>query len=569
MMPRKRRNTVVQPVADQLMGGVQIFRTGLYGRLSVLNNGKPDGDSLESQISLMEEYVSKRPYLHYVKLYQDNGYTGTNFSRPAWDELLRDVKAGKINCIVVKDLSRLGRNYIEAGEFLEKECPQLGIRFISINDDYDSLSLNSTEELTAALKNIINDYYAKDISRKSCSALAIKRHKGEYVGSYAPYGYQKDPADKNHLLIDPVTAPVVRQIYEWRAAGDGYGMIARRLNEQGIPSPGRYRYEQGIITNNNKKGSKLLWNRHVLTDILKDPVYIGHLAQGKCRASLYQGIPAHTVPKTEWEVSRHTHDVLLPNDLFQAVQCFNERQSAVYSAQYGKYADLPKETNPYRDRLVCADCGAQLKLRRSFSIDRKQVYYSYLCPTYEEHRELGCTKKSIRSHALDAAVLSAAKVQMKLFLDAGTILSALNAKRQSPREAMTGEDRYASMERQIARKESLCASLYADWKSGILTYEEYCFAKERYTRETAALKQQLNEFKSMAPHASEQIGIAARWAEKLQAYQDAESVTEELVDAMISYIRLNSDGEVTIQFSFEQERQMIERELKRLREGAA
>ena len=568
-MPRKRKNIAVQPKADQLMDGVQIFRTGLYGRLSVLNNGKPDGDSLESQISLMEEYVSKRPYLHYVKLYQDNGYTGTNFSRPAWDELLRDIKTGKINCIVVKDLSRLGRNYIEAGEFLEKECPRLGIRFISINDGYDSLSLNSTEELTAALKNIINDYYAKDISRKSCSALAIKRHKGEYVGSYAPYGYQKDPADKNHLLIDPVAAPFVRQIYEWRAAGDGYGTIARRLNEQGIPSPGRYRYEQGIITNNNKKGSRLLWNRHVLTDLLKDPVYIGHLVQGKCRASLYQGVPAHIVPEAEWEVSHHTHDALLPDDLFQAVQRFNERQSAAYSAQYGKYADLPKETNPYRDRLVCADCGAQLKLRRSFSTDRKQVYYSYFCPTYEEHRELGCTKKSIRSHALDAAVLSAAKVQMKLFLDAGAILSALNAKRQGLRKEAAGEDRSTTMERQVARKESLCASLYADWKGGILTYEEYCFAKEQYTREIAVLKQQLNELKSMASHVSEQVGMAVRWARKLQAYQDTGSVTKELVEAMISRIQLNSDGEITIQFTFEQEQQMIEQELKRLREGAA
>lgn len=568
-MPRKRKNIAVQPKADQLMDGVQIFRTGLYGRLSVLNNGKPDGDSLESQISLMEEYVSKRPYLHYVKLYQDNGYTGTNFSRPAWDELLRDIKTGKINCIVVKDLSRLGRNYIEAGEFLEKECPRLGIRFISINDGYDSLSLNSTEELTAALKNIINDYYAKDISRKSCSALAIKRHKGEYVGSYAPYGYQKDPADKNHLLIDPVAAPFVRQIYEWRAAGDGYGTIARRLNEQGVPSPGRYRYEQGIITNNNKKGSKLLWNRHVLTDLLKDPVYIGHLVQGKCRASLYQGVPAHIVPETEWEVSHHTHDALLPDDLFQAVQRFNERQSAAYSAQYGKYADLPKEINPYRERLVCADCGARLKLCRSFSTDRKQVYYSYLCPTYEEHRELGCTKKSIRSHALDAAVLSAAKVQMKLFLDAGAILSALNAKRQGLRKEAAGEDRSTTMERQIARKESLCASLYADWKGGILTYEEYCFAKEQYTREIAVLKQQLNELKSMASHVSEQVGMAVRWARKLQAYQDTGSVTKELVEAMISRIQLNSDGEITIQFTFEQEQQIIEQELKRLREGAA
>ena len=197
-MARRRRKVDDQSAAHETLDGLQVFNAGLYGRLSVLDNGKLDGDSLETQISLMEEYVRQRPYLRRTKLYQDNGYTGTNFERPAWDELLGDVKSGKINCIVVKDLSRLGRNSIEAGEFLEKECPRLGVRFISINDGYDSASLNSTEELTAALKNIINDYYAKDISRKSCSALAIKRQNGEYIGSYAPYGYQKDPENKNH-----------------------------------------------------------------------------------------------------------------------------------------------------------------------------------------------------------------------------------------------------------------------------------------------------------------------------------------------------------------------------------
>ena len=155
-MARKRRKTDARTVERTPPDGPRVFDTGLYARLSVLDNGKPDGDSLETQISLMEEFVSRRPELRRAGLYQDNGYTGTNFRRPAWDALLRDVEAGRISCIVVKDLSRLGRNYLEAGGFLEKECPRLGVRFISINDGYDSARLDSSEELTAALKNIIN-----------------------------------------------------------------------------------------------------------------------------------------------------------------------------------------------------------------------------------------------------------------------------------------------------------------------------------------------------------------------------------------------------------------------------
>lgn len=568
-MARKRRKADTQAAVHEPLDGLQIFNAGLYGRLSVLDNGKLDGDSLETQISLMEEYVRQRPYLRRTKLYQDNGYTGTNFDRPAWDELLRDVKSGKINCIVVKDLSRLGRNYIEAGEFLEKECPRLGVRFISINDGYDSASLNSTEELTAALKNIINDYYAKDISRKSCSALAIKRQNGEYIGSYAPYGYQKDPANKNHLLIDPVTAPVVRQIYEWRAEGAGYGTITRRLNEQDIPSPGRYRFEQGIVTNNNKKGSKLLWNRHILSDILKNPVYIGHLVQGKCRASLYCGIPAHTVPKEEWEISYQTHEAILAEELFEAVQRFNEQQSAAYAANYGKCSHLPKETNPYRGKLICADCGAQMKLYRSLAKDRSRGYYSYLCPTYEEHRELRCTKKSIRSNALDAAVLSALKVQIALFLDAEKVLAGLVSMKQHTPMGDKRKAEYAAIERQLARKESLTASLYSDWKSGVLSYDEYRFAKARYTQELTTLKQQLNETGSVYEGSSEQMETAARWAERIRAYQDANQVTKELVEALIFRVCLDSNGEVSVQFSFEREQELLEQEIKRLKEGVA
>lgn len=226
-MARKKR-VHASPMRPEIQGALWV--AGLYGRLSVLDNGKVDGEPIESQIAIIEQYVAGHPELKIVERYIDNGYTGTNFDRPNWERMMADVKSGRINCIIVKDLSRLGRNYIETGRFLERICPKLGIRFISVNDNYDTAEIKSQDEFAASLKNIVNDYYAKDISLKSGSALKAKRQRGEYIGSYAPHGYLKDPSNKNHLIINPETAPVIQQIYQWRAEGLGYGTITRMLN---------------------------------------------------------------------------------------------------------------------------------------------------------------------------------------------------------------------------------------------------------------------------------------------------------------------------------------------------
>ena len=424
-MARKKR-VHASPMRPEIQGALWV--AGLYGRLSVLDNGKVDGEPIESQIAIIEQYVAGHPELKIVERYIDNGYTGTNFDRPNWERMMADVKSGRINCIIVKDLSRLGRNYIETGRFLERICPKLGIRFISVNDNYDTAEIKSQDEFAASLKNIVNDYYAKDISLKSGSALKAKRQRGEYIGSYAPHGYLKDPSNKNHLIINPETAPVIQQIYQWRAEGLGYGTITRMLNERGIPSPGRYRFEHGIVTNNNKKGSSLLWNRHALTDILRNIVYIGHLAQGKCTASLARGIPVHRTPESEWDIAYHTHDPIITEELFNQVQEINRSRADAYNANYGACSHLPKGDNPYRERLVCADCGTQMKLYRNLSKNHKKAYFTYICPTYEEHQELRCTKKTIRSNALDAMVLKTLKIQMELFCDAQQVLERLSKK---------------------------------------------------------------------------------------------------------------------------------------------
>lgn len=572
-MARKRKTSpakAAQHPSELSAPAMQIFDVGIYARLSVLDNGKPDSDSIESQVDIIERYISERPYLRAVKIYRDNGYTGTNFVRPAWEDLMDDIQSGKINCVIVKDLSRLGRNYTEAGSLLEKTFPQWGVRFISVNDGYDSATLTSSEELAAALKNIVNDYYAKDISRKACSSLAAKRKKGDYIGSYAPYGYQKDPENKNHLIVDPVTAPIVRQIYLWRAVGDGYGTITRKLNAQGIPSPGRYRYEQGIITNNNKKGSALLWNRHALTELLRNIAYIGHLAQGKCRASLHAGIPVHQTDKSEWDIAYNTHEPIIDEELFQAVQAINEEQSAIYKANYGKYSHLPKETNPYRKHLVCADCGTQLKLVRFIARGGEKGYYSYVCPTFEEHKELRCAcRKSIRSNLIDTAVLSALNAQLQLFSDSQKVLNKLLAKNEAIMEKKRENPELKRLEKELSSKESFSVSLYDDWKSGLLTLEEYTFAKEKYQRQLSTIKQQIQELMSVGGVTEQESSRLKDWEKKFRQFSNPEKVTQALVDAFISLIRVSEEGSVTIEFLFEEEKALLAREIERLRRDAA
>ena len=221
-MARTSRKNKEAAVSDET---IKIYRTAVYLRLSVEDNGKKEAESLENQRKLLVEYVASCPYLELAGVYSDNGFSGTDLERPEFQRMLKDVQEGKIDCIVVKDLSRLGRNYIEAGELLEKIFPFLNVRFIAVNDNYDSGSFGTEEILGATLKNVVNDLYAKDISRKICSALKMKRQKGEYIGSYAPYGYLKDPENKNHLIIDTDASFVVKEIFQLRAAGMGIGAI--------------------------------------------------------------------------------------------------------------------------------------------------------------------------------------------------------------------------------------------------------------------------------------------------------------------------------------------------------
>lgn len=566
--PAKRRQQATEiqvPAAEQFS---VIHKTAIYARLSREDNLN-QSDSIENQLSLLHDYVGNRPYLQLVGTYIDNGYTGTDFDRPEWQKLMEAVRSKEVDCIVVKDLSRLGRNYIETGEFLEKICPFFGIRFIAINDNFDTDTTEASGQLSVSLSNIINDYYAKDISRKVSSALRSKMENGEFIGSWEKYGYLKDENNKNQLIINPETAPVVKQIFLWRSEGMSYMGINKKLNDSGIPSPGQYKANRGIVTNNNQKDRVILWNKHMVTEILKDITYLGHLAQRKGSQCLYAGISYHRTEEQDWIVVENTHEPIIEQELFDKVQAINNAAAEKAKTNSGKYDHLPKAVNIYGKKFTCADCGSVIKLVRSFSTKKDKVYFTFKCPTYAEHGTRACNAKKMRKADLDEAVLSAMKAQLDLFVDMQDSLHRLLAMKKAMASQSQQKDEIKSLKKKLDHKKGLFSGLYRDLREGLITDEDYAQAREVILADIDRMEKQLSELEGTTTRFEEQLRGEKKWAELVRKYHNATEVTAEMVDVMIASMKMNEDSSLEITFNHMDEFKAIYDTIEILRKEVA
>ena len=355
-MARKSRKNIASPLPVQT-SGMKIWRAGLYVRLSVEDNGSR-GDSLETQQQIMEAHLALCPDIEIVEVYIDNGISGRTFERPAFQMMLADVETGKIDCVVVKDLSRLGRNAIDSGYYLEKYFPLHHVRFISVNDQYDSeCADNSGSQIALPLKNLMNEAYAADISRKVRTQQNQAMRAGEFVGSRPPYGYRKDPDNCHRLLVNEDTAPVVRQIFQWAADGTALNAIVKRLNETGVPTPSHYLASIGLISHEKLIGSGK-WQSRTVGKILADQVYTGDMVQGKTRSVRRKQSPT---PQEDWIVVQDTHEPLISRELFEQAQAARSKTAAKY-VQNEKASFTP---NIFRGRIFCGHCGKALHRQKS------------------------------------------------------------------------------------------------------------------------------------------------------------------------------------------------------------
>lgn len=453
-----------------------------YFRLSREDGDKAESDSIKNQKIMVRDYAAKNG-IKLLDEYVDDGFTGTNFNRPSFIRLWDDIKAGKINCIIVKDLSRLGRNYIEMGRYLTQWFPQFGVRVIAINDNYDSTDeQNVSNQIIVPFKNLINDAYCRDMSIKVRSQLDMKRRNGKFIGSFAVYGYEKDVNDHNKLVIDETAAKVVEMIFNMRL--DGYSTlgIVRKLTELGIPTPLEYKRLCGKNFNSGFR-SKLdsNWSATSVNRILRNETYTGTMVQGKHRKINYKVKKSIDVGSQDWIRVENTHDAIVPKELFDVVQKLMEKDTRV----------SPKEDSIYAlsGLIKCADCGQNL-VRRMTSKSGK-CYYYYYCTTYKNHK--GCTSHNISEKVLYDTVLSSIQSTLSFLSKAVDLITSMENR---PHDKIGLDLLNRQMEgqaREIERYSELKVKLYMDMTDGIIGKEEFKDINATFTAKIDRLNASLRE----------------------------------------------------------------------------
>ena len=380
--------------------------TAFYIRLSVEDN-KNRGNSIEHQQMLLKNFVAVNPEFHVVKTYIDNGKTGTNFERPAFQEMLQDIEAGKIQCVIVKDLSRLGRNYIDTGYYIQSYFPSYKVRFIALNENFDTEKEDSNNILLQVL-NMINESYALDTSKKIKEQAARDMRAGKFIGARPPYGYKKSPDDCHKLIVDEETAPVVKQIFQWVLEGISYDKIAVMLNEAGVMTPSHYMKKQGIISNQNLIGQGY-WQTFTIAKIVRSEIYTGDMVQGKSVTIQHKQIKTD---KKDWIIVGNTHEAIISKETFEkAQQCRIEIDKKSKSKN-----KIPYTENVLKGKIFCQCCGKNLNRGRKITKTKGEIYY-FFCITNWRIKKGNCEGVRINERKLFQKILSLFDEKRNLFLE--------------------------------------------------------------------------------------------------------------------------------------------------------
>ena len=507
---------------------METWNTAGYLRLSREDGDRAESDSIANQRKLLEQYLSAHPELNLIGFYQDDGYTGTNFDRPAFRRMEADIEAGKINCVLVKDLSRFGRDYIEMGRYLERVFPAQGVRFIAVNDHVDSQQ--GRYDMLLPMKNIFNTQYARDISDKVRSAIHTKQQRGEFVGAFPSYGYQKDPANHSHLVIDPAAAQVVRRIFDLFEQGWGKIKIAKQLNAEGIPSPSEYKRILGERYHNGRKiDQTTYWTYATVHRILQNQMYAGNMEQGRNYRPTMHG-KAVQLDRSEWTVVPGTHEAIIGTDQWERVQALLYKRTRQLS--------FDQNQSPFAGFLRCGDCGrAMVKTRRAGGI-----YYS--CGSYKRYGPTVCTKHSISHAVLEEIVLH----------DLNQIISSVQNLQTLAEEAKQPSSRGRSGERErleggLERLYRLKKSAYEDYRDGLIRREDFMRYQSDYERQERELSAQLQQLENV----QEEDLLLHPWVQSLLQHGKLTSLDRVTVAETVRQILVFEDGRIEITYTFSNE----------------
>ena len=549
-MARKSRKAQAQPVAE-VKKEAAALPTAIYARLSVENSGKDDdGNSLQNQIAVCEDYLDGCPHLRLTEVYSDNGRTGTVFDRPAWNRLMDDVRTGKIQCIVVRDLSRFGRDYVETGSYLEKIFPALGTRFISVKENFDNFTCgNAMESLSVSLQNLVNAMYSRDISKKVSTALRAQMETGRFRNRNLPYGYLWN-GDKTAYVVDEEAAAVVRQIFEWKRQEVSVYTIVERLKAGDIESPERHKRKAGTRNGDNIQGEG--WCPSTIRGILQNRAYIGEMICGKSETALYKGLKKHVTETDKWIVVPDAHPPIVSISDFEAVERQMREDSAHRETAMEWSADIRAGMiDLFAGKIFCADCGKRMYYKRQ-RIQCKGVVFRgvYDCSTHMRRGHGTCFKHAMRQDALNEKVFNAIRDQLQVALDYEKLLLAM---RGGSGEASVREKHKAAVASVKLRLNALKkkrAGLYESYVEGILNEEEYAFAKQTYEEQYEALNRLLDEAVERRERFLASISPDNKWLTMMRGAAGMTGLTQELVDAIIEKVLVYGGGRIEVVFNY-------------------
>lgn len=528
------------------------YDTALYLRLSkedgdVASGSKNESNSIANQKSLIMDYLQSRPEFRVVSIREDDGFSGTDFNRPAFQAMMEDVKKGVINCIIVKDLSRFGRNYIEVGRYLEKLFPMLGIRFIAVNDNYDSLEADTAHDIVVPFKNLINDSYCRDLSVKIRSHLAIKRKNGEFIGAFACYGYLKDENNRNQLVVDTYAGQVVQDIFRMKINGMSQYRIADALNEQGILSPIEYKkYLGSHFESSFKVNPKAVWTAKAVTRILTNEVYTGVLVQGKQTTPNHKVKVRQEVDETDWIRVENAHESLIDRVLFDIVQNLMGRDTRT----------SPNETQvfPLSGLVYCGDCGHPMvrkisRYTKKEKADTAQTYGYFLCS--EKCGKGGCSWHRISENDLMGAVLGAVNLHIQKVLDVQEALKQIENAPSRQLMIQKYQERLSMKEEERKKAERLKIGIYEDLKDGLLDKEEYQKLKAEFDSRIAEADTAVKELKRQITELEGSRSANAPWMIYFQQFGRLEQLTRWAAAIIINKILVYEDNRIKITFNFQ------------------
>jgi len=554
-MARKRRENKEEIAVVHELPPQQTYYVGAYIRLSAVDR-KQKGDSIETQQAIISAFVEEHHDLELAGVYIDDGVSGQVFERPAFMRMIADMESGKINCCVTKDLSRLGRNAIDAGFYVEKYFPTKGIRFIAITDDYDSNDPNCNGFMLS-MRNIFNELNATETGKKISQTKQMNIRKGLFVGRVAPYGYLKSKRDKHLLEPDPYAAPIVLKMFGMVAGGQSVSDIARWLNSSSILPPKRYLHSKGLASA-KESGGHIHWNKGSIYAVLKNRVYCGDMIQGKFRCKSYVQT---TQSKSDWIVVEDTHEAIVSRELFEAVQklwpgttrpskqknetTFTDILSAIRSlpgVDGGNHSRNSTSGNIFLRKVFCGHCGYTLRRARS-----GKIKHQFKCETRQMYDKGDCVLVSIGEDILKEILLDELNKQAEVLGDSQKIVPAASAEQNPDRNEIK------KLQSEIKRSSNFLQGLYESRSNGDITSEEFKSMKVSYESKIADLsareKELRNEMFTRAAREAEESKTAAH----LQGVRQISNLTTDVLDRLVKKIAVYEDKLVEVHFTFTDE----------------